>query len=108
MKPAYPLALLLCAASLAAQAAPIYTLVDLGTLGGDQSIAYSLNDHGQVVGSSKRADGISVGFLYENGHMTGLGYFDKPASGADPYSKAASINNSGQIVGTSSAAYGVL
>jgi len=64
----------------------------LGTLGGDSSIAYGINDNNQIVGISKISSGDWHGFLYENGTMNDLGSNFIPTS----------INNNGQIVGYSS------
>ena len=65
-------------------------IIDLGTLPDqptDMSVANSINDKGQVVGSSNwRA------FLWQNGVMTNL---DVAVQGSD----ASAINNSGQVVG---------
>lgn len=88
------------------QAAPLYTVTNLGTLGGIDSIAYGLNDLGQVVGSSTIANGESRAFVYSAGAMTNLGVIGAYASGAPAYSVARSINNAGTIVGTSSSASG--
>lgn len=66
-------------------------VIDLGTLGGDDSCAYSINDSGQIVG---RADGRACLF-----DPTGGGdNIDLGSLGGD-YSEARSINDSGQIVG---------
>ena len=48
---------------------------DLGTLGGDSSQAYGINDNGQVVGVSTLADGVtSHAFLWtEDTGMVDLG-----------------------------------
>jgi len=45
----------LCPAGLQAEIA--YTVIDLGTLGGAESLAYCINDAGQIVGSAKDAEG---------------------------------------------------
>ena len=45
---------------------------DLGTLGGNYSHAYGINDNGQVVGGSETKDGITHAFLYSNGSMRAL------------------------------------
>ncbi|HXK31377.1 MAG TPA: hypothetical protein VJZ94_01370 [Candidatus Paceibacterota bacterium] len=44
--------------------APAYEVIDLGTLGGDSSVAYGINDRGQVVGNSKTSNGSEHAFLY--------------------------------------------
>ena len=50
-----------------------FFITDLGTLGGTQSVAYALNDLGQVVGSSTTAGDLAEhSFLYSNGRMTDL------------------------------------
>lgn len=69
------------------------TLSDLGTLGGNESYAFDINDQGDIVGFSKIADGTSRAFLYSNGTMMNLGALDYTTS------SAYGINNSGQIVG---------
>jgi probable HAF family extracellular repeat protein len=76
-----------------------YTITNLGTLD-DYSLAYALNNSGQVVGNNFTCcndDGgdIDRGFLYSNGAMTDLGTL------GGTYSSATAINNNGQIVGWS-------
>jgi probable HAF family extracellular repeat protein len=46
---------------------------NLGTLGGDSSYAFGINNNGQIVGNSKTASGEWHVFLWENGAMTDLG-----------------------------------
>ena len=73
-----------------------YSLTDLGTLPGfNQSVATSINNKGQVVGSS--ADGVSTthAFLYSSDAMMDLGTL------AGDYSESDGINNLGQVVGYS-------
>ena len=73
-------------------------MTDLGTLPGagtGNSYGYSINDGGQIVGSSSSADG-SHAFLYSGGTMTDLGTLP-----GDAESTAFGINNSGQVVGSS-------
>jgi|GEM_PF-583917 len=79
-----------------ASAALEYGVVDLGTLGGTQSVATGINDRGQVVGWSLDADVRTQAFLWQNGNMTGLGFFPGGTS-----SVANAINNNGEITGYS-------
>jgi probable HAF family extracellular repeat protein len=75
--------------------AELYTLTDLGTLGGTSSYAYGINDAGQVVGTAfMSGDKTSQAFLYSNGTMTALGAL----GGVN--STAYGINDAGQVVGT--------
>ena len=68
-------------------------MMDIGTLGGDLSIAVGINDEGQVAGSSLTAKDTVMGFLWSNGKLTPVG-----ALGGQN-SIAAGINNKGQVVG---------
>ena len=70
-------------------------MTDLGTLGGSFSIAYSINDIGQVVGRSSNSDGNSHAFLWEDGVMSDLGTLGGRSS------KTLDINETGQAVGLS-------
>ena len=68
---------------------PVYTITDLGTLGGSSSMARGINELGQVVGDSWTLDDGRHGFLWDSstGMMDlGRGY-------------AQAINNAGQVVG---------
>lgn len=68
-------------------------MTDLGTLGGRFSYAKDINDLGQVVGFSDKADPSQYrAFLWEGGVMTEL-----PSS--ENRSAAYAINNAGQIAG---------
>jgi len=70
--------------------------LDLGTLGGDTSLARDINDLGQVVGNSQVVSGQLFqdhAFLWQDGHITDLGTFGAESS------KALAINNQGQIIG---------
>jgi probable HAF family extracellular repeat protein len=68
---------------------------DLGTLGGLTSLAFGLNDIGQIVGRSSTTNGEQHAFVYDRGVMTDLGTL-----GGD-LSTARAINNRGWIVGGS-------
>lgn len=58
-----------------------YTVTDLGTLGGTFSIAYGINDKGQIDGfSTIPGDGATHAFVVENGVMTDLGTLGGPNS----------------------------
>jgi probable HAF family extracellular repeat protein len=72
------------------------TTIDLGTLGGDRSYAWGINNLGQVVGASVTSSGFRHPYLWQNGVMTDLGTY-----GSDNSSMAIGINNNGQVVGWS-------
>jgi probable HAF family extracellular repeat protein len=69
----------------------MYEIIDLGTLGGDESLAHNINDNGQIVGSAYTASGESNGCLYD---PTGSGNNINLGS-----ETAMCVNNHGQIVG---------
>ena len=68
-------------------------MTSLGTLGGNYSEAYEINDADQIVGESKTAGGQFHAFLYSGGSMIDLGTFGGTRS------KAFGINEAGQVVG---------
>jgi probable HAF family extracellular repeat protein len=78
-------------------------IIDLGTLGGNGSTAYSVNNRGQVVGVATNAipDPFSFagtelrGFIWENGVMQDLGTL------GGPQGWALFINERGQVAGFS-------
>jgi probable HAF family extracellular repeat protein len=73
-----------------------YTVTNLGTLGGNESVAYSVNDAGQVAGYSTLQDEKGPEpFLYSNGNMIGLG------SLGEGVGWAYAVNNNGHVAGTS-------
>jgi probable HAF family extracellular repeat protein len=74
-------------------------LTELGTLGGDSSVAYGINDRGQIVGWSDSNDD-HFAFLYEHGEMIRLDSLLETDSGWERLIFANCINNKGQIVGT--------
>jgi len=71
-------------------------LIDLGTLGGNEAIAFDINNNSQVVGRSQIADGQIHAFVWENDTMTDLGTADGYFR---DYIVANAINDSGQVVG---------
>ncbi len=91
----------------AAVAAPVkhYRIVDLGTLGGNLSDAFAVNDRGQVVGMSQTVTQHFHAFLWSDGVMTDLGVLESPPNGGES-SIAVDVNNRGQVVGSSNVANG--
>jgi probable HAF family extracellular repeat protein len=77
-------------------------MMDLGTLGGTWGVVYSLNNLGQVVGSSNVAgDTTYHPFLWDRGVLTDLGTLGGDAAVANW------INDSGEVVGGGWTASGV-
>ncbi|MGA3189305.1 MAG: hypothetical protein ABSF22_19555 [Bryobacteraceae bacterium] len=76
---------ILAAAGIAASAGPIYTLTDLGTLGGSSAMATSVNSFGQSVGTMTSAQGDIDAFT---------------SSGVISDAQANGINDAGEIAGT--------
>ena len=74
-----------------------FTITDLGTLGGAVSVAFGVNDLGQVVGESWIPSEAAHAFRWDNGTMIDLGTL----GGDHDRSIAFDINNAGQIVGYS-------
>jgi probable HAF family extracellular repeat protein len=83
-------------------------IIDLGTLGGQDSFAAWINDQGQVVGMTTNAvqDPVTLdtwptvgtqmrAFLWQNGHLQDLGTLGGPDSAADY------VNSHGQVAGNS-------
>jgi probable HAF family extracellular repeat protein len=77
----------------------IYTITDLGTLGGETSDAYGLNNLGQVIGDSLTASGESHPFFWskEDG-LIDIGVIGG-IDGFNGYSHAQDINDYGEVVG---------
>jgi probable HAF family extracellular repeat protein len=75
--------------------ADVINMTDLGTFGGNTSVAYSINNLGQIVGSAGTADWFDHAFVYDSATqtMTDLGTLFGDSSYAHD------INNQGQIVG---------
>jgi probable HAF family extracellular repeat protein len=74
-------------------------MADLGTLGGDSSKGFGINNSGQVTGVSYTGSGGSYyhAFFYNNGTMTDLGSLTGNSGSSYGYG----INNSGQVTGVS-------
>lgn len=73
-------------------------MLDLGTLGGQYSVAEAINERGQVVGQASTPDfHFNRAFLYYKGVMKNLGALP----GGD-FSSATDVNDHGHVVGFSS------
>lgn len=86
--------LVTCAAVLPASS--IYTVTDLGALGGSSAVAFRINNSGAVVGWAETATGDQNAFVSWSG---GSLHVLAPLAGSDSY--AYGINSSGAIVGIS-------
>ena len=87
------------------------SVTDLKTLGGvGNTFAYSINDNGQIVGSSYTSTGQEHACYWENSNSTpiDLGTIQgaKNSFSSSIFSRAIGINKKGQIVGESSAPSG--
>jgi probable HAF family extracellular repeat protein len=77
-----------------------YTVEDLGTLGGKNSYAHSINNAGKAVGYSETSSGDRHAVLWEKGKKIDLGTL------GGVYSNANAINNAGKVVGYSGTSSG--
>jgi probable HAF family extracellular repeat protein len=84
---------LLGAAAGARATLPVYTLTDLGELGGGSSEAHAINELGQVVGRSAVTTGAFHPFL-NDGTPNDLGTLEGGTSG-----EATAVNDLGEVVG---------
>ncbi|MBI9019464.1 MAG: PEP-CTERM sorting domain-containing protein [Phycisphaerae bacterium] len=84
--------------STASFAGPRYEIIDLGSLNGQGGRAASINNHGQITGTSSFEPGdgrlYHHAFIWENGVMTDIGTLPNGYS-----YHPISINDSGQIIG---------
>ena len=92
MKPSVWLACLLPLLGLVPAHAVLYSVTDLGTLGGTTSQAYSINSAGTIVGQANTGSDNHA-FSYSGGVMIDLGTL------GGTFSAALGINSSGTIVG---------
>ena len=79
----------------------LYNIIDLGTLGGEESYASSINDAGQIVGYSYHATNHRrAAFIWDSND----GMRDITPGEEESYARA--LNNAGQVVGYSYTASG--
>jgi probable HAF family extracellular repeat protein len=86
---------------LGSSAQAYLNVIDLGTLGGRQSCAYSINENGQIVGWAANSSGYRRACLFDptgNGANTNLGVLGDSYT----HSAASAINGNSQIVGVAS------
>jgi|GEM_PF-1858998 len=98
---------LLCIFAMVSSAAlglPKYTFTDLGTLGGENSYAYAINNNGQVIGRADNIDGQRRAVLFDPNGTMNIDLGTLPAGNGDSWAYA--INNIGQIVGLDYDEYG--
>jgi probable HAF family extracellular repeat protein len=86
---------LLLGASHSLVASAVYSVTDLGNLGGSYSYGNAINNTGQVTGYSDTPSGNHA-FLFSNGQMTDLGTL-----AGFTQSAGNGINNAGQVTGSS-------
>jgi probable HAF family extracellular repeat protein len=79
-------------AAFALFSAPIYRVVDLGTLGGKQSEGYAIASNGRVAGGALNGGGYQAAYVYSGSQMEKL-Y-------APGEARASGINDLGQVAGT--------
>src|SRR5689334_22276387 len=73
---------------------PRCTITDLGTFGGDESMAFDINNRGEIVGLAQMKDQSRPAFLWRAGKKHLLGSLEGYSDGK-PYS----LNDRGEIVG---------
>jgi probable HAF family extracellular repeat protein len=78
-------------------------LTPLGSFGGGQSVAHSVNDAGEIVGWASTPAGTSDAFIWKAGVLTdlnGAGGFTPPAGFAPGTFLHLAINGAGQVAGS--------
>ena len=73
--------------------AQFYAVTDLGALGGTNGMAYSINNHEQIVGTAQTSMGNYHAFMFDGGRMVDLGTL----GGSNSW--AYGINDNGWITG---------
>lgn len=94
----FALLLTSAAAGLGSAHAQSYSITDLGSFGGNDTVAQGINDSGQVVGMSRLANSTADAFVWTQGQLSAPMQFIS--------SSASAINDSGQIVGVANTASG--
>ncbi len=95
--PLFCLSLLIITGACFAQT---YTVTDLGTLGGNATVAHAINSLGQVTGSSNLNTTTAHAFLYSGGTINDIGSLGGSSA------LGLGINASGQVAGYSTQADG--
>lgn len=75
------------------------SMMDLGALFDGDSCAYKINNRGQILGGFSTTDGDFHGFLYENGVVQDLGYFEPMILTDSGYALGKTINSNGEYTG---------
>jgi probable HAF family extracellular repeat protein len=75
--------------------AQFYAVTDVGALGGTNGMAYSINNHEQIVGAAQTSMGNYHAFMFDGGRMVDLGTM----GGSNSW--AYGINDNGWMVGAS-------
>lgn len=74
-------------------------VTNLGSLGGSRSIAFGINDSGEIVGRSSTAAENNHVFIFSHGGMTDLSLLAPVVASGWGFITPTDINNNGQIVG---------
>jgi probable HAF family extracellular repeat protein len=80
---------------------PANGMIDLGTLGGGNSLAYGVNDFGQVAGQADTNITTDPFLWSPDSGMVDLGTLGGPTDLGDAYDVANGVNNAGQVSGVS-------